>query len=246
MAYLIRVPSTENWAFEDFYAPLDPSRGPRNSTQAARDLVASCGIESHAFFDFARREKTALEEWAKQECIVTNHFSLALLSLVASIKNVHIRSLLMPVIAGEHSKIRDGRAVRSHPHLLSKLVRDLAIQEEHVRPASFTTEFIDVLFSAGESEAYRLGVLGIGNEALLVPEYGAVEKAFAHHYPSDLYAPFLRANIEEDTVHSDLMEEAALCLLRSDQDGVDFLRGAADGIAARMKYYDSLLRRLTG
>ena len=187
------------WRFDDYYTPIDPAAGPTSIIGSARLIVKDSSIANHPFFGFTRTHRAALVEWAKQECVVTNHFSFALLSLLAKIKNVHLRSLLIPIVVGEHSPVRDGYAYHSHPHLLSKLVIDLGVSTNEISPLPFTEHFIDILFCANESVAYSIGVLGVGNEALLVPEYGAVEEAFSPHFHSAIYRPFLRANVEEES-----------------------------------------------
>lgn len=228
------------WIFDDYFAPLQAPIALPQFIERSREIVAKSAIESHPFFSLARENPSALNEWTKQECVITNHFSLALLAMMASITNVHVRSLLMPVVAGEHSPIRHGRAYGSHPNLLAKLVTDLKIDPASITPLPFTATFVSQLFATGRSLPFWLGVLGVGNEALLVPEYGAVRVAFGFHHPSKVYRPFLTANIEEDSQHSALIEEAAACICVTEASKEGFLLGARRGVEARMSYYDAL------
>ncbi|XUJ32449.1 hypothetical protein ACQ5SK_28575 [Bradyrhizobium japonicum] len=68
-------------------------------------------IEVHPFFEYAKNQPDALSLWASQEAVVTNPFSQILLRVIARIANVHVRSLLMPVVDGEHSSVRGGSQI---------------------------------------------------------------------------------------------------------------------------------------
>ena len=233
--------SLDGWRFDEYFAEMRvPSKTPDFILQA-RGMVRSCGIENHVFFDFCKENKGALIEWTKQECIITNHFSLSLFSLLGLIRNVHLRSMLIPVLAGEHSPLKDGIAYGSHPNLLARLIDDLGIDTDSLNAENFTVEFVDLLFSENYPICYRFGVLGVGNEALLVPEYKAVSLAFDHHYPRGVHRPFLTANIEEDRIHSKVMEDAAMLLCNDAETQDSFIQGARDGIQARFRYYDKML-----
>jgi hypothetical protein len=239
-------PVSDDWKFEDYFGKLSVTATSDFCSADILKILADNSIEKHQFFDLAKSKKCFLTEWVKQECIVTNHFSLALLCFLASIKNVHLRSLLMPVVTGEHSKLRDGVAFGSHPYLLAKLAADLSIDSMAVKPEQFTIDFIETLFSETKSTAYRLGLLGIGNEALLIPEYTAVRDVFALHYDRKLFRPFLTANIEEDSQHASLMETAARFVCKSQSDWEEFILGGRDGVNARIQYYDALVAHSKG
>lgn len=233
----------DTWAFEDYFSAPDIEKILQNKhfVEQARVALADAKIGNHKFFAEAALEPELLKVWAAQESVITNHFSQVLLKFLSAIKNVHVRSLLMPVVAGEHSKLRNGIAFGSHPHLLSQLVEDLCINANQINPLECTVRFADHLSNSIVDWFYGLGFLGIGNEAMLVPEYEAVEIAFSRHFEREIFRPFLRANIEEDKSHSSIMDDAAAMTIQSDEDGTRYLAGALDGITARTRYYDELL-----
>jgi hypothetical protein len=236
----------EKWVFADYF---DPAHVPlsvedNRMVRAAHAYLASARIGDHPFFLSARGNPAALAVWSSQECVITNHFSQTLFALIAMVGNVHVRSILLPVVAGEHSPIKNGLAVGSHPHLLAKLLEDIGIKSGNVKPLPFTVHFAEALTNSLQSTIFGLGFLGIGNEAMLIPEYTAVEGLFSLLYSRDLYRPFLRANIEEDRTHASIMESVAIALCRGSYDEYLFLRGAEAGVDARIRYYDDLLAYL--
>lgn len=235
--------SAARWTFADYFEPPNFVDQPELdlTIKTARAYLASAAIDRHPFFQKALGNIDALALWAAQESVITNHFSQTLFAMMALIKNVHLRSVLLPVVAGEHSALKKGRAVGSHPHLLAKLVVDIGISPDAVRPSPPTIRFGEVLTDSLQSLPRALGCLGIGNEAMLIPEYTAVEKLFSELYPRELYRPFLRANIEEDHTHSTLMDLAAVAIFRSQAERDDFLTGARAGVDARVRYYDELI-----
>ncbi len=87
-----------------------------------------------------------------------------------------------------------------------------------------------------------LGALGVGNEQMLLAEYRAVEACFDAALPSADYKSFLHANIGEDEAHTRLIAEAATALEKLGYDARQYLAGASDGVSARVRYYDELLR----
>jgi len=236
-----------DWKFEEYFSALDNKHADTNNAVIlqARRILNDCEISKHQFFVTARKNSNALRVWAAQEAVITNHFSQVLLCFLSQVKNVHIRSLLMPVIAGEHSEIKKGLAYGSHPNLLAKLVQDLGISTSEIRPIECTVQFANALDRSTLNWFEGLGFLGIGNEAMLVPEYEAVETAFAHHFERSIYRPFLRANIEEDKSHSDLMDQAAMFTISSEADASKYLEGARSGVASRLEYYDRLLEAVS-
>ncbi|MEA2907915.1 MAG: hypothetical protein QOI12_5302 [Alphaproteobacteria bacterium] len=234
----------ETWFFDDFFAPAtkaDDRLEDCNAIMQGRSILDEAKIDGHPFFLYATSSRESLRVWAMQESVVTNHFSQVLFAMLALINNVHVRSILVPVVWDEHSSLRNGVAFRSHPQLLANLIADLGIEKSKIKPLPFTLRFADLLTDSISSLLYALGVLGIGNESMLIPEYIAVEKAFAAHYPKKLYSPFLRANIEEDKTHSRLLEVAAACLIRNHDDENEYVRGAHEGVNGRLQYYDALL-----
>lgn len=236
--------SVEDWSFDEFFDRLvkaDDDLQLYPCIAAGRDLISQAHLDLHPFFQFATENEFALKVWTMQECVITNHFSQVLFYLLSEIRNVHLRAILTPVVMGEHSPVRNGIAYGSHPHLLSKLCKDLGIDTKAIKPAPFTLEFANLLTECTTSLLYAFGVLGVGNEALLIPEYTAVERAFSRHFEPKIYKAFLRANIEEDKSHSNLFEIATICLLNSENDQQVYIKGAYDGVFGRVKYYDSLL-----
>lgn len=234
----------ETWSFNDFFDQLpivEDHIKSHPAIVAGRNILSQAQIGNHAFFAFACKNRRALEIWAMQESVITNHFSQILFYLLSQVRNVHLRAVLMPVAAGEHSPVRNGIAYNAHPHLLSKLCKDLNIDVSTIVPLPFTLAFAQLLTDCTKSLLYAFGVLGIGNEALLVPEYTAVERAFSCHYPSEVYRRFLRANIEEDKSHANLFEIAATCIMKSEADQQSYIQGARDGVSTRISYYDFLL-----
>jgi Iron-containing redox enzyme len=238
----------ERWAFADYFEPPQFSDTPEldPTIQTARAYLKAAAIDQHPFFRVALGNHDAIALWAAQESVITNQFSQTLFSMMALIKNVHLRSVLLPVVAGEHSALKEGRAVGSHPHLLSKLVIDIGLDPESICPISATIRFAEALNTSLSSLPRALGCLGIGNEAMLIPEYTAVEALFSLLYPRELYRPFLHANIEEDHAHSALMDIAAVAAFRSDEDRKEFLLGAREGVDSRVQYYDDLVTLISG
>lgn len=91
---------------------------------------------------------------------------------------------------------------------------------------------------------FALGVLGIGNEQMLLAEYRAVERCFDEACPDADYRDFLHANIGEDEVHTKLIGDAASALAALGSSRDEFVEGAVVGIAARVRYYDQLRNEL--
>jgi hypothetical protein len=225
--------------------------GPVNLT-ANRDFVIEAEviergarIEDHPFFVVAGKSREALVVWASQEAVVTNPFSQVLFEVMAAIKNVHVRSILLPVVAGEHSNLRNGIAERSHPWLIWQLCRSLGVNEKEIKPTRAVIEFIDVLESTVNDPMLALGALGIGNELMLLAEYRAIERCFESACPEADYRDFLHANIGEDETHTKLIGTAAAALADLGFNARQFVVGAQIGVAARVKYYDSLLSEIS-
>jgi hypothetical protein len=235
-----------SWKFADFFDTLDFERASFNKgiIEQARTILLECDISNHEFFVIAEESAGALKVWAAQEAVITNHFSQVLLRFLSQMKNVHVRSLLMPVVAGEHSRLKDGVAFGSHPNLLAKLVLDLGLAPHDIKPMQCTIEFGNELNRSADDWYFGLGFLGIGNEAMLVPEYEAIEKVFSMHFEREIFRPFLRANIEEDKSHSDLMDQAAMLTIQNSEEATKFLAGAEAGVLSRRKYYDRLVTEI--
>jgi hypothetical protein len=120
----------------------------------------------------------------------------------------------------------------------------MSIPTESVKPFPETERFLAHLYAECCSETIRgVGAIGIGNEALLVPEYTAVRAAFETSWPEADHRPFLNANIEEDTEHALLMAEIAAVLIADGADPQAYLSAAKEAVASRISYYDRLLER---
>jgi hypothetical protein len=101
----------------EYFAPLNMG-GDRSFIAKAEAIEAAAGIGSHPFFALALRDPEALRFWVSQEAVVTNPFSQILFATMSNIRNVHIRTLLLPVVTGEHGKLFGDRARSSHPWLI--------------------------------------------------------------------------------------------------------------------------------
>lgn len=232
-----------NLKMGEYFEPLKENPD-RSFVEAANKIERDAKIESHPFFAAAKNSRDAMILWTSQEAIVTNPFSQILFQLMSNVKNVHVRSILIPVVGGEHSRVKEGTASKSHPWLIWKLCRSLNIEAKDIKPTQAIIDFIKVLSDAAENPMYGLGVLGIGNELMLLAEYAAVESCFDVACPEADYKDFLHANIEEDEVHSRLIGDAAASLAALGFDSNDFLNGAKDGVQARVSYYDSLFNEI--
>ncbi len=225
----------------DYFDPVKPDID-RSFVDVAEALEREAKIEEHPFFTLARGSRAAVILWASQEAIVTNPFSQVLFRVLSNVKNVHVRSILLPVVHGEHSPLRHGIADRSHPWLIWRLCRSLGISE--MRATKAIVEFIGVLEVAADNPMRALGVLGIGNELMLLAEYRAVEACFDAVCPEADYRDFLQANIGEDETHTKLIGDAAAALTEFGHSAADLIAGAQEGVDARVRYYDTLVTEI--
>lgn len=233
----------DNLPVSEWFQQLEPPTN-RDMVDEAIAIERAARIEDHPFFEYAKSSPKAMKLWTSQEAVVTNPFSQVLFAMMANINNVHIRSLLMPVVYGEHSRVRKGVAGNAHPWLIWRLCNSMDLKTSDIKPSNAVIEFINVLVDSIENPMYSLGVLGIGNELMLIAEYGAVGKCFESACPEAEYSAFLQSNIEEDIGHSQLMADAAVFMTQMGHKKDDFLAGAKDGVDARIRYYDSLLSQL--
>jgi hypothetical protein len=231
-----------NLAARDYFAPLKEGRPIAPFAKEAESIERNARIEDHEFFRYARSNSKALVLWASQEAVVTNPFSQILFTVLARIPNVHVRSILMPVVVGEHSAVRHGVADKSHPWLIWRLCQSLGLTETDIVITEAVTSFIEVLENSAQAPMRALGVLGIGNERMLIAEYRAVEACFDQALPSCDYKDFLHANIGEDETHTRLIAEAASAMATMGYDPEEFIFGAKEGVAARVRYYDALFQ----
>ena len=243
MALKIFDVKKNNLVMGEYFRPLHENPD-RSFVEIAEAIERDVKIENHPFFKSAVNDRRAMILWTAQEAIVTNPFSQILFKVIGNIKNVHIRSLLMPVVYGEHSKVRKGTADKSHPWLIWRLCKSLGIGENDIKPTQAIIDFIEVLESSIDNPMYALGVLGIGNEKMLLAEYRAVEACFDSACPDADYRDFLHANIEEDVVHTQLIGSAAAAMAAMGDNPDDFIAGAKEGVVARVRYYDALLKEI--
>lgn len=206
----------------------------------AVEYQEQAGIARHPFFKVAAKSRNALEIWAAQEYITSANFSQVLAEWISTIDNYNVRSLVIPVLAEEHSDVRSSIADRCHPNLARNLCLSLGIDLSRLTSIRPTEEFIDQMEASGEKPLVGAGFLGVGNERMLIPEYGAVRECFMESWRETEFAPFLDANIADDRYHHDLIEHAAAGMISLGQNAADFLAGAIAGVDARIRYYDSL------
>jgi len=202
----------QDFIFDDWFdAPKRVRRAPEVS--AALEYADSCGIRDHAFFQVARSDPAALKVWVCQELVVTGPFSQALLRLAAQISNVHLRSMVMVVINGEHGRLKGMEASNAHPWLLNQLRISMNLRREEVQPVAETLEFLATLDKETESILAGLAATGIGNERLILGEYGEIKKCFEECWPQSDYSRFLDANIGEDLRHSEMLCDVASSII---------------------------------
>jgi hypothetical protein len=234
-----------SWISDEWF--LAPDVNPAHPVlDAARSYVEHAGIEKHEFFRLAARSPEALKAWASQELVVTGPFAQYLLLIAASIPNVHLRSIVVRVLRDEHGGLtKQLLASRSHPWLLHRLAISIGVDPASVRPFEETCWFLDELKrECGRSTIRGLAAIGMGSEALLVPEYSAVRAAFAKAMPEASFAPFLDANLRADTDHTRLLEVVSGNLIATDSDANDYLEAARKSVDDRLVYYDRLTKRL--
>lgn len=212
----------------------------------AESIERQARIEDHPFFQYAKSRPPVLVLWASQEAVVTNPFSQILFRVLSEIPNVHVRSLLMPVVYGEHSPVRDGIAGKSHPWLIWNLCKSIGISSTSIKVTEAVADFIKALERTEVDPMRALGALGVGNEQMLLSEYRAIETCFDSAFPTADYKDFLQANIGEDEAHTRLIAEAATALARLGYDPLQYAVGATEGVSARVRYYDMLLSEAQG
>lgn len=228
----------------EYFAPLDFTSD-RSFIAEAEAIEAAANIGRHPFFQTAYQRSDALRLWTAQEAVVTNPFSQILFATLAGIRNVHVRALLLPVVQGEHGKFARDRAQSSHPWLIWELCRSIGLGDQPIIPTRAVLNFVATLERTTSSPMRALGALGIGNELMLLSEYAAIERCFDRNFPQASYKAFLEGNINEDEVHTQLIERAAIALANSGGDARDFVEGARLGVNARVAYYDALLEEFT-
>jgi hypothetical protein len=226
----------------DDFRPIDKNEDPHPAVVIAHSFIARAELHKHEFFARADESQSLLRIWVGQELFVTNPFAQLLLGLAAQVGNVHLRSLIVSVANGEHSGVKNGIANKSHPWLLHELAT--AMKVDFARPVELrgTRAFLASLeVACARSPVAAVGALGIGNEALLVPEYSRVLLAFERCIPEIHSSEFLTANINEDRHHAEIMDLVASVMLRSGASEDEYLAAADASVNARLAYYDSLL-----
>jgi hypothetical protein len=235
----------QQWDYTAWFAPID-TWSTSDAFERANSYQENAGVEGHRFFTIAAKDPAALVLWASQEAIVTGPFSQLLLLAASQITNVHLRAAFMNVIGGEHNAVVDDRAAHSHPWLLHRLCESMGIEPHSVRPLALTLQFLNSLAKTASNLMQALGALGVGNERMLIPEYGAVQRCFEACYPEADYQAFLLANILEDTEHTAIIEKVARAMAALGHDAEDYYIGAKIGVSARIRYYDEIVNYYTG
>jgi hypothetical protein len=224
------------------FLPFEETDQLHPAVRLAEEKMADAHIEDHDFFNLATGNRQLISIWVAQELFVTNPFAILLLGLARRLENVHLRSLVVAVAAGEHSLPKSGVAVGSHPWLLFTLAKSMNIDLDTKVELRGTRAFLATLESSCErSTIAAVGALGVGNEALLVPEYGRMLEVFKASWPEVGAEKFLNANINEDRHHARLMGQLATAILREGASERDYLAAADAAVAARVDYYDGLL-----
>jgi hypothetical protein len=232
------------WSYESEFSPIDLSQ-PHPVLAQAEDYLLSRKVGEHDFFSIAADSRSALILWVSQELVVTNRFSMYMMKLGSQIANVHIRAALSTVLGGEHMGYRDGLAQRSHPWYLHQLRNSLGLEPDLVEPLPETRMFLGLLDCECGTPLRGVAAIGVGNERFLVEEYGAVRRCFEQAAADSQYAEFLDANIEEDTAHANLMNEAAQGLINQGGDPADYLDAARLAVDSRLAFYDRLVERIS-
>ncbi|MDI1463223.1 iron-containing redox enzyme family protein [Catellatospora sp. KI3] len=240
------VPSTLNWHYDEWFAPV---AGDVSHPAIIESItyVDESRIQDHPFFAAAGVSRDILRLWVSQELIVTNPFAQLLMNLAASLGHVHIRSMIMQIARGEHGPLRDRVAPLAHPWLLHQLGGSVGLTPGDVTPFAETVEFLREIESAcATSPLTAVGVLGMGSERLLIPEYTAIKGAFETGWPDCDFRRFLDANITEDEQHASLMEVVAASMIELGADPSDFVKGTQIGVDSRITYYTRLHQRVAG
>ena len=216
-----------------------------DAVRRALQFADECGIAQHRFFEVAAKSPDALRIWVSQELAVTGPFSLELLHLATTLPNVHLRSMLMEVVMGEHSKVVNGCASRSHPWLLNRLRESIGLRWADVHVLPETELFLARLQSWRGHPLAALAALGVGNERLILSEYGAVKSCFDACWRDSDYRSFLDANIHEDLRHSELLAAIGAALIASESDAAAYYDAAVRSVRSRIEFYDGLVERVS-
>jgi len=212
----------------------------------ALELVDKSEIDLHPFFELAAGSRAALRSWVGQELIVTGPFTQQLLRLAARVENVHLRAMVTEVAYGEHHHLKGTTAEKSHPWLLDRLRVSVGLDPARISCLPETERFLAELEQQCAGSVCRaVGALGVGNERLLIPEYGAVRRAFEKGWADCEFEAFLDANIDEDRYHSALMARVGNAYITAGEDPEEFFDGARIAVESRLAYYDALHARLT-
>jgi hypothetical protein len=201
-------------------------------------------ISEHPFFRIAAHYPPALKTWAEQEMITSSCFSQVITEWMATIDNCHIRTKVLPVFAGEHGNMYGNIASQSHPYLAEQLCRSLNSDLDSIVVLEPTRQFIADMEDSAASQLGGAGFLGIGNERMLLEEYGAVRAAYSRACPTAHYREFLEANIFDDAVHHRIIAQAAAAMVSLGGDPAEFYIHAKKGVDSRMIYYDELVNLL--
>jgi hypothetical protein len=235
----VRVVDLSDWKYDTFFAPPEGSKNAQ-FIEEIEEYVEALALDQHPFFALAQESAAALQLWVAQELVMTNAFSQCVLYAASRIENVHVRSYICDIAFGEHGRVKDGLARRSHPWLLNQLRESIALPKERVSPEQPTARFIDRLQESLFDPLRAVAAIGIGNERMIIPEYAAIKTCFAKVYPRSDFLPFLDANLNEDVHHTNLCYRAAASLMTSDLDASSFVEAAKASAISRVRYFDEL------
>jgi hypothetical protein len=107
-----------------------------------------------------------------------------------------------------------------------------------------TERYLDTLINiCASGPLSALGAIGVGNELLLVEEYGAANRAYAMAFDGHAGSVFFAANIDADDTHSRLCAEIAsgFCDLYG-VSASEYDYAAERAIMARQHFYNQLVR----
>lgn len=247
VADLLSSMAAPGWRFDpELFVGAPQGLNIRADIGDAEKLCEAAKIDHHRFFELCRSNDRALEEWCAQELITSSMFSQALAAWLSTIPNCHVRAVVSDVYVGEHHRVDGtGFAEMAHPNLAFEMCTALGVDTGKIKPLEPTLKFLRRMYAASEQTMYGCGFFAIGNELMLIDEYrgiiGALRTSSKH---GNVSRRFLTENIRDDSEHHRQLEVGASVLADMGYSVERFQEGASDGVAARIEYYDELLRIL--
>ena len=184
--------------------------------------------------------RTLLFKWAVQDYFVSKRFPCMLGSLIAHIEDPIVRHPLVENLWEEHG---EGATTKSHHALYCDLLRSIGLAPVFDKRLAneATRAFIDTQESLARQDVFLgLGAFCYANEFITIEEFGPLEEAVGHEFPTaDL--SFFKANREVDPHHARQTEDVIEALLTSPEDLQWVEKGAGIALEARVRFYDALL-----